>query len=1673
MCDFGTAPGCYLQSLRFNRYGSVFFSIYLFFQFIFHPVLESKDEGHIRKMKHQHLRQFTHFWYALSYFLVFFLLAGAKAQSQNTVAFTADNWSGCGAVFVQFLNQSSPVGTASWDFGDGGAKSTLWNPTRSFNRPGTFNVVLTVTFPNGQVSSTQHVVNVYNKPDVVFSTSPITGCTPLNVTFRDQSTAGDGTISSINWDFGDGNGATGTTASHTYDKGGGIVATSIVTNSFGCTNSGSQVLQVNPTPQVSFTSNNQGGCRTPVTVNFTNTTTLNTVGIPPAVTYLWDFGDGTTSPDQHPSHDYTTTGNFTVRLTATTADGCTQTITTPNYIVVSTAQANFAIQQAACSGTNVTFTNTTLPAPVSATWTFSDGTVQNTVDAVKSFPTPGNYSVSMRSITSDGCEAVVNRNFTISAPPTVNFTMSPTGACAVPVNVQFTTSGTGANAWAWTFGDGTAGNIQNPLHSFTAEGTFNVKVVATSAAGCKDSAINSISIKKPTLAITGTNRGCIPLNATFGTTIVSPDPVVSYAWNFGDGTTSNLPAPTHVYATQGRYTVTLTITTQGGCTQTATYVVLAGRPITPDFTVDKTSGCQPTVFNFTNLTQTINGLQYQWIFEENSGGNGTSSVRNPSYVFNTIGMHDVTLTVTNSGCSQTITKPNYIETFAPIANFVVASDCNNPGLRTFTDNTNWGTGPVGTYSWDFGDGSPLDNTPNPTHTYAARGTYTVVLTVSNGTCTSTFSAVVRVVVDKPVIVAAPDVLCLGSSTTFSVDLTPFPPGTVLSFRWDFGDGRTGGGTSRPVVTYRNAGTYNVTYRMTDVNGCLRVSDPISVEVNGSVSRFTVDPRQCKDEPVTFTDQSTTRAGNSIVSWTFDFGDGSAPVVYNTQPVGITHTYSVINTYPVQLIVEDNTGCKDTSVQNVEIANISANFGGADSIACKNIPFQFDNTSVTEPLTYAWTFGDGGTSTDKDPAHIYTAAGKYSVTLQVTSATGCSAQISKPDFLRVPDPIADFVFPTVAGDICPPVIVQFTNRSSDYVRTSWSFGDGSASDEVNPTHNYIRPGTFPVTLTVFSEGGCASPVAGPKDIVIAGPDGSFSVTPESGCWPLTATMTAVAPTAQRFIWDFGDGYSVRTTTPVSPAYTYQKEGVYYPVVLLEDQRGCTVAAIGSPKVTVDRITPAFAADVTQACDGGTVFFTDSTKGVSIDDGFAPTYVWDFGISGRTDDVATGPNPSFLYDTPGTYTVTLTATSYYGCVKDTTMQIVIEAKPDVEITPIPPVCLGQSIQLVGTDTRNLPGTTWNWTTNNQQYPVQTPPAITYSQPGIYPVKLVITSASGLCRDSATENVQIAAFPTLAATPSEATICQGQSVTLQANTEAGVDITWTDYNISDIKSASPVVTPDIDTTYHVTAVNATGCSAEADIKVVVSQPFTVQVSDADICAGGSVQLHAEGAVTYKWTPSAGLSNPDIANPLATPEVTTTYQVTGYGNDNCFTDTKAAVVTIHPAPVVDAGPDMEVPVGTVIQLPVTGSNDITQIEWWPVSSLNCVDCLTPTATPRENTTYHVKVTNAYGCTTLDDVTINLVCSQGVIFLPNTFTPNNDGANDIFYIRGKGMKAAKSFRIYNRWGQQVFERTNFSIEDPAYGWDGRVNGLPANPDVFIYVAELVCDSNETFTLKGNVMLVR
>jgi gliding motility-associated-like protein len=124
-------------------------------------------------------------------------------------------------------------------------------------------------------------------------------------------------------------------------------------------------------------------------------------------------------------------------------------------------------------------------------------------------------------------------------------------------------------------------------------------------------------------------------------------------------------------------------------------------------------------------------------------------------------------------------------------------------------------------------------------------------------------------------------------------------------------------------------------------------------------------------------------------------------------------------------------------------------------------------------------------------------------------------------------------------------------------------------------------------------------------------------------------------------------------------------------------------------------------------------------------------------------------------------------------------------------------------------------------------------------------------------------------------------------------------------------------------------------------------------------------------------------------------------------------------------------------------------------------------------NTTYYANVESDKGCKASDSVRIFLYCENSQVFVPNTFTPNNDGENDVFYPRGVGIKAVKTFRVYNRWGELLFERSNISLNDAANAWDGSYKGGDPKPDVYVYIIEAVCYTDEDIFIKGDVTIIK
>jgi gliding motility-associated-like protein len=274
-------------------------------------------------------------------------------------------------------------------------------------------------------------------------------------------------------------------------------------------------------------------------------------------------------------------------------------------------------------------------------------------------------------------------------------------------------------------------------------------------------------------------------------------------------------------------------------------------------------------------------------------------------------------------------------------------------------------------------------------------------------------------------------------------------------------------------------------------------------------------------------------------------------------------------------------------------------------------------------------------------------------------------------------------------------------------------------------------------------------------------------------------------------------------------------------------------------------------------------------------------------------------------------------------------------------------------------------------------------------------------------------------------------------------------------------------------VTGTSAAGCIGSSQIVLTVVPRNPVSVAPPKpICEGESVQLNATGgSSSYSWSPAGSLSNANIASPTAIPTETTTYTVV-IRQGNCYVDTLSAKVVVSPAPTVDAGPDRTVIAGSSTQLLATATN-ATEYQWTPATTLSCATCASPYASPLETTSYTVEVKSGAGCSATDVVTLSVQCDNSQLFIPNTFTPNGDGANDVFYPRGKGIREVRSFRIYNRWGELLYMAENFMLNEEAKGWNGTFHNLPLKPDVYVWVLDAFCDTGAPMQRKGDVSIVK
>ncbi|MDF2187530.1 PKD domain-containing protein [Paraflavitalea sp. CAU 1676] len=1356
----------------------------------------------------------------LLFSLLLFSALLQRAQAQVPAAnFSSSATSGCAPLSVQFTDQSTGSPTSwNWDFGAAGLANQQ-NPFIVFATPGTYTVTLIVRNANGTNGVTKtNYITVYPSPIARFTSDIVdqnnTACAPSFVRFTDQSSTTVGTIASWEWDFGDGSPkVTQQNPAHQYTTPGFYTVTLKVVSSTGCQAISSIGRYVRIVPGVipDFSFNNPATCRGPFNVDFRNLSSG-----PGTMTYSWNFGNSSNSTLENPTATYTAGGSYNVTLNAMSEYGCSGSI--QKQVDVSGTGTNFTGPDTICINSSATFINASTTQPESTTWDFGNGESATTTDGTSTYNTAGIFNVKMINVYTN-CKDSFSRPLVVMDKPVVNFTAPVTTACKAPLTVNFQDASIGAVDWQWDFGDGQTGTGPNPAHTYSTNGQFDVKLTITTRQGCTNTITKPafVQIITPTVSFSNAPAGgCIPYPFSPAANVVSLDPVTSYFWEYGDGfsaTTAGPVGPIHSYLAAGSYTIKVTITTAGGCTVSSELVngIRTGTPPASTFTMTPTESCASDPIQFT-FTGSASADEWLWDFDNDS----TSTDKNPTHLFIDSGYFNVTVTAFNNKC-PTVSAPQTVHIKPPIARFSYTVACPNNLLVNFVNESKVNTavyGPV-EYIWDFGDGTVLP--PSPTygpasHTYATVGTYAAKLTVRSlnpGDCSHTYLQQITLVGEMADFTISPDATaCKGELLTITAANSN--AANITTYEWSVGGGAYTVGPREIFWRFATTGTYALSLRITDINGCENTKTVNNaVVVSGPTANFApVEDGGCTNSTINFTDLST--VAGTIQTWTFDFGDG---VVQNLTPGNFKHTYADTGSYVVKMTVKDNNGCEDTftATDTVFITKPLAGFKGDFTTICPATDLPFTDTSSGKGLSWRWDFGDGNSSTDQSPIHRYTGtSGTYTVKLVIEDEVGCKDSAIKTDYIAVKKPVPAFTAKDTSS-VCVLLETKFTSQASDFESFYWDFGDGTTSTLTNPNHFYNDYGSYEAKLYVIGYGGCidsASSFINLYDPLVAG---DISYGPLTACNSLTVDFSLTIPPSTRFSFFSGDS-PANESQNTSFQHFYKQPGTYAPYLMLQDSTGCQAPVYGGQNIVVLGVAPYFNASKKEFCDAGTVSFEDFTYPPSEP---LSSHIWDFG-DGVT---STDKDPTHQYTSPGTYIVKNTATTVANnCTNTITDTIRVYGTPDPVIVSDTATCINQALDLQASLVVPDTAITWKWDLGSNGSSDKAVVSVKYPQTGTYAVGLEATNKLG-CKNNTSKNIFVSPGPTITINGS-LTIPVGSEAPLPVSYSSNAaTYSWTPVrNLSCTDCPTPVANPKSTTTYTVRAADVYGCAVSQDITVTV---------------------------------------------------------------------------------------------------------------------------------------------------------------------------------------------------------------------------------------------------------------
>lgn len=1286
---------------------------------------------------------------------------------------------------ITFTNNSLGPGTINyaWNFGDGDS-STAANPSHTYNSGGTFSITLTATNNIGCTDSLILTDTLVIKNNQTLIESIDTVCINTMMALSNASTPAP---LATRWIFDDGNTAFGNTVSKKWTSAGNHLVM-LISNYGNCTDSVTKTITVLELPVADFTAADSFFCLAPAIVTFQDVSSG-------ALYWKWSFGDGDSSVSKDPSHTYTAEGEYDVRLTVTNAPGCTNTATKYRYIRIAAPSVNF--DKGAGGGCiPYTFrpypTANSLDSIVSYLWDFGNGNISRDRYPSHIYSATGVYTVKLFITTESGCRdsVVIDSAVQTGTPPVVDFNFSQSVVCPRTA-INFNSLSASATRWLWKFGDGNSSEEQNPSYQYLDTGVYSIQLIAWNK-GCADSITkNNIISVLPGLA-----RFRPVVNCSNKREVYFKDSSISaqnWRWDFGDGTTSSVQNPTHIFSNYQNYTVLLT-TGSGQCTNTDSITVSIIND-SADFTLNKNTGCKDEVFSFFNtVANKANIVKYDWNF-----GDGIidslSAADTVTHRYANSGRYIVSLTVEDiNGCLSSETTTNPVTISAPSAAFTLgtAGGCSNQEVQ-FLDIS---TGNIIEWNWNFGDGNTRRDTAALTatpHTYNSTGQYFAsLMVIDSAGCTDSMMLASPVSISRPVadFTAANFLTCPNDNIRFQNTSV----GENLTYQWYFGDS-TLSTQQFPLKQYIVDGDYTPALIVTDTFGCKDTATKLNyIQVKTVTASFnTADTiGLCIPYHTVFANTSANAGG---YSW--NFGDGGFSSTTNPN-----YYYSDAGIFIAKLTAFRSTTCFSTDSVKIRISAPSGVLSYNRQNGCAPLQVAF-NVVTNDKVSYIWDFNDGTSfaSNDASVNYTYNSPGNFVPRVVLKDSLGCAVPLFSDDTIRLNSTSVDFKAEDTI--VCNGETVQFTDSSfsgSPVLSHRWYFGDGSFSADLDPVHQYTATGTYTVKLVVTTRNGCEDSLVRNNYIsVYRKPEVSISGNDTTYCGAASIYFTGNQLNndngAIAWKWDFGNGNISSLQNP--PVQQFTETGTYSVLMTASYNEGCADTSIST--FAVKPLPGVFAGNDTILCAGSSVQLSASG---------ANTYQWQStaALSCRNcnSPVITATDDVYAY---------VTAQNNEGCENTDSVFISIKKPFTLNVPSDASICTGKTIQL------NLSGAeVYSWFPaeglNNAAIgnPVAAPAATT--------TYTVVASDSLNCfTDSARISVSVYQ-PPFVDIGDDIILTSANPVTL-APVYAGNISTyrWTPAaSLSCIDCPNPVASPKKTTAYKVEVSNTAGCNASDEVNLIV---------------------------------------------------------------------------------------------------------------------------------------------------------------------------------------------------------------------------------------------------------------